>query len=173
MNQESFPGIPKVKTTPEIILEQEGSLENTNERKTLSPEELESRVSELADLSASRAEVAKHVNEAWGVKSKTELAELKAKGEETLAAHLEALQLDPELAEFQEGTLKEYDARIRELGSNPKVLRVYKEKFEEKKQTLARVLAYEHAEKELDAITRGRTETRRAVRESRPRPGSH
>lgn len=153
MKQESFPHVPEVKTTPETILEREGSTGSAKEKKHLSPEELESRVGELADLSASRAEVAKHVNEAWGVKSKTELAELQAKGEGALAAHFEALQLDPELAEFQEGTLKEYDARIRELGSNPEVLMTYKEKFEKQKQTLARVLAYEHAEKELDAIT--------------------
>ena len=154
MEREPFAHIPEVKTTPEIILEREGVPEATKEKKrALSPEELESRVNELAELSASRAEVAKHVNETWGVKSKTELAELKEKGEGALAAHLEALQLDPEMAEFQETTLQEYDARIKELGSNPAVLHSYKERFEKQKATLVKALEYEHAQKELDAIT--------------------
>lgn len=153
MSPEKIPHVPEVKTTPEIVLEKEGAQKSGKKEKTLSPEELESRVSELAEFSASRAEVAKHVNEAWGVKSKTELAEFKAKGEKEMAAHLEALSLDPELAEFQETTLHEYDARIKELASNPEVLRAYKEKFERQKQTLAKALEYEHAEKELGAIT--------------------
>ncbi len=153
MSPEKIPHIPEVKTTPEIVLEKEGAQKPEKREKPLSPEELESRVSELAELSASRAEVSKHVNEAWGVKSKTELAELKEKGGGETAAHLEALQLDPELAEFQETTLQEYDARIKELASNPDVLRAYKEKFEKQKETLAKALEYEHAEKELDAIT--------------------
>lgn len=153
MFPEKIPHIPKTKTTPEIVLEKEGAQKPEKRERPLSPEELESRVSELAELSASRAEVAKHVNEAWGVKSKTELAELKDKGEKETAAHLEALYLDPELAEFQETTLQEYDARIKELASNPEVLRTYKERFEKQKQTLAKALEYEHAEKELDAIT--------------------
>ncbi len=153
MSPEKIPHVPEVKTTPEIVLEKEGAQKSGKKEKTLSPEELESRVSELAEFSASRAEVAKHVNEAWGVKSKTELADLKAKGEKEMAAHLEALSLDPELAEFQETTLHEYDARIKELASNPEVLRAYKEKFERQKQTLAKALEYEHAEKELGAIT--------------------
>ena len=153
MSPEKIPHIPEVKTTPEIVLEKEGAQKPEKREKPLSPEELESRVSELAELSASRAEVSKHVNEAWGVKSKTELAELKEKGGGETAAHLEALQLDPELAEFQETTLQEYDARIKELASNPDVLRAYKEKFEKQKETLTKALEYEHAEKELDAIT--------------------
>lgn len=153
MSQEKIPHIPEVKTTPERILEQDGVQKPEKREKPLSAEELESRVSELAELSATRAEVSKHVNEAWGVSTKTELAELKAKGDKEAAAHLEALQLDPELAEFQETTLKEYDARIKELGGNKEVLRAYKEKFEKQKETLARALEYEHAEKELDAIT--------------------
>jgi hypothetical protein len=153
MSPEKTPHIPEVKTTPEVILEREGGQKAEKREKPLSPEELESRVSELAELSASRAEISKHVNEAWGVKSKTELAELKEKGEGETAAHLEALQLDPELAEFQETTLHEYDARIKELASNPEVMRVYKEKFEKQKETLAKALEYEHMEKELDALT--------------------
>ncbi len=153
MSPEKLPHIPEVKTTPEVILERESVEKPSKKEKPLSREELESRVNELAELSASRAEVAKHVNEAWGVKSKTELADLKAKGENEVAAHLEALSLDPELAEFQETTLTEYDARIKELASNPEVLRTYKEQFEKKKQTLTKSLQYEHAEKELDAIT--------------------
>jgi len=79
MPKEKIPHIPEVKTTPEIILEREGEQKIEKREKPLSPEELESRVSELAELSASRVEVSKHVNEAWGVKSKTELAELKEK----------------------------------------------------------------------------------------------
>ena len=152
MSPEKIPHVPEVKTTPEIVLEKEGVQKKEKKERPLSPEELESRVSEHAELSASRAEVAKHVNEAWGVKSKTELAELKTFGRslnnkereavekaeltinplsgkykiekktelptdlqeigndkesQAVAAHLEALSLDPELAEFQETTLRE------------------------------------------------------------------
>lgn len=153
MSLEQLPHIPEVKTTPETIFGKEGAPKATKKEKPLSPEELESRVNELVELSASRAEVSKHVNEAWGVKSKTELAELKEKGEDEVAAHLEALQLDPELAGFRETTLHEYDTRIKELGSNPDVLAAYKGKFNQQKELLAKVLEYEHAEKELDAIT--------------------
>jgi len=147
---EKMPHIPEVKTTPERVLEEAGK-EEVSKKERLTSEEIEVRVTELADLSAARAEVSKHVRDAWGGLTKQEREDLKAKGEESVIAHLESLKVDPELREFEETTLAETDKRIQELASNPDVLKAYKDRFENLKGTLAEVLAFEHLQKELRA----------------------
>ena len=151
MSPEKMPHIPEIKTTPERVLEEMGGEENVSGKERLAPEEIEARVTELADLSASRAEVSKHVRDAWGGLTKKERADLKAKGEEAVIAHLDSLKVDPELREFAESTLAETDARIKELASNPEVLKAYNGRFETLKGTLANVLAFEYLQKELHA----------------------
>lgn len=154
MLKEQFPHIPEVKTTPERILEEKGAEKKVPKvEKPLAPEQLETSVAELMELSAARAEAAYHLRETWGGLTGKEREELKSKGEAAMAAHFEAIQLDPELAEFQENILKEYDDRIKELGSQPQVLTAYKEQFGKIKETLGHTLHYEHFQKELDAIT--------------------
>ncbi|MEK7087132.1 MAG: hypothetical protein AAB958_00315, partial [Patescibacteria group bacterium] len=146
-----MPHIPEVKTTPERVLEEAGGEAKVAKKEKLAPEELETRVTELADLSAARAEVSKHVRETWGGLTKQEREDLKAKGDEAVIAHFDSLKVDPELREFTESTLAETDARIQELASNPDVLKAYKERFETLKETLASVLTFEHLQKELRA----------------------
>jgi len=152
MSKESLPPMPNMPTTPERIIEEKG-IDRTKEKEKLSPEQLEARVQELMDLSAARAEASKHVRESWGGLTKTEREELEQKGDDAVAAQFDALKVDPELAEFSENVLAEYDTRIQELGSNPKVMEAYSERFEGMKDALAKVLEYEHLHKELDAIT--------------------
>ena len=62
MSPEKMPHTPEVKTTPERVLEDAGK-EAEVSKERLSPEEIEVRVTELADLSAARPEVSKHVRE--------------------------------------------------------------------------------------------------------------
>lgn len=147
---EKMPHIPEVKTTPERVLE-EAEGEKVSKKEKLALEEVEARVVELADLSAARPEISMHVRETWGGLTKKEREELKAKGEEAVIAHLDSLKVDPELQEFSETTLAEYDERIKELASNPDVLKSYKDRFETLKGTLANVLSFEHLQKELRA----------------------
>ena len=149
MSPEKMPHIPEVKTTPEHVLEETGKEAEVSKKEKLAPEEVEARVTELADLSAARPEISMHVRETWGGLTKKEREELKAKGEDAVIAHLEALKVDPELREFSETTLAEYDERIKELASNPDVLKSYKDRFETLKGTLAKVLSFEHLQKEL------------------------
>lgn len=151
MPKEQFPHLPKIKTTPERILEEEG-IEKPEKKEPLTAEQIESRVNELMELSATRAEASKHLGEVWGGLTTAEREELKKKGEGMVAAHFEALRLDPNLVEFQEGVMKEYDDRIKELASHPDVLSKYKEKFEKQKQVLAQALSYEHLQKEREAV---------------------
>jgi len=157
MSPEKMPHTPEVKTTPERVLEEAEALRQAQGKKAevskerLSPEEIEVRVTELADLSAARPEVSKHVRETWGGLTKKEREELKAKEEETVIAHLESLKVDPELREFAESTLAETDKRIKELASHPDVLAAYKDRFETLKGTLAKVIAFDHLQKELHA----------------------
>ena len=54
MSPEKMPHIPEVKTTPERVLE-EAEGEKISKKERLAPEEIEARVTELADLSATRA----------------------------------------------------------------------------------------------------------------------
>ena len=152
MSKEQLPHIPNMPTTPERVLEETG-IDKSKEKVKLSPEQLEANVKELMELSAARAEASKHVRESYGGLTKTEREELKAKGEDAVAAQLEELRIDPELVEFSEGVLTDYDKRIQELGSNPKVLEEYKKRFEKIKGTLANIVAYEHIRGELNAIT--------------------
>ncbi|MDE1970078.1 MAG: AAA family ATPase [Patescibacteria group bacterium] len=152
MPKEQFPSMPNLPTTPERVIEEKG-VDSTKEKQKLSPEQLETRVQELMDLSAARVEASKHVRESWGGLTKTEREELKAQGDDAVAAQFDALKIDPEMAEFSENVLAEYDARIQELGSNSKVMETYKERFEGMKDTLANVLTYEHLQKELSAVT--------------------
>lgn len=148
---EKIPHIPKVKTTPERVLEENEKVEKGPKKERLTQEEIDMRVTELADLSASRAEISKHVRDAWGGLTKQEREDLKAKGKEAVIAHLDSLKVDPELREFEETTLAETNQRIQELASNPEVLKAYKDRFENLKGTLAKVLAFEHLQKELRA----------------------
>lgn len=144
-----MPHIPRVKTTPEHILEDAGKKVRLSKKERFSPEEIDVRVTELADLSAARPEASKHVRETWGGLTKKEREELKAKGRGAVIAHLESLKIDPELREFEEASLSEYDERIKELASHPGVLTAYKDRFDTLKGTLANVLAFEHLQKEL------------------------
>ncbi|MBI1755288.1 hypothetical protein HYR65_03310, partial [Candidatus Azambacteria bacterium] len=151
MSPEKMPHIPEVKTTPERVLEEAGKEVEVSKKEKLAPEEVETRVTELADLSAARPEISMHVRETWGGLTKKEREELKAKGENAVIAHLDSLKVDPELREFSETTLAEYDERIKELASNPDVLKSYRDRFETLKGTLAKVLSFEHLQKELNA----------------------
>ena len=170
MSPEKMPHIPEVKTTPERVLE-EAEGEKISKKERLAPEEIEARVTELADLSATRAEISKHVRETWGGLTKKEREDLKAKGEETVIAHLDSLKVDPELREFAESTLAETDAQIKELASNPDVLKAYKGRFETLKGTLASVLAFEHLQKELRAAESREQKLRLAYEQFGRSPG--
>ncbi len=152
MSKEQFASMPNLPTTPERVIQEKG-IDSTKEKEKLSPKQLEARVQELMDLSAARAEASKHVRESWGGLTKTEREELKAQGDEVVVAQFDALKIDPEMAEFSENVLAEYDTRIQELGSNSKVMEAYKERFEGMKDALAKVLTYEHLQKELGAVT--------------------
>lgn len=162
------PHIPNISTMPEQVLVERETKEKTA---SLNPEQIKEQVSELFELSAARAEAGKHTREAWGGLTKKEREELKAKGEEAIAAHLEAARLDPELAEFRETTLEEYDNRIAELSSNPKVLETYKSRFGQLKKTLANVLSYEHLRQEKDAVSKAEEKLRKLYESIGKAPG--
>jgi energy-coupling factor transporter ATP-binding protein EcfA2 len=162
------PHIPNMPTTPEQVLSEKEIKEKTVH---LSPEQIKEQVSELFELSAARAEAGKHSREAWGGLTKKEREELKAKGEEAVSAHLEAARLDPELAEFRETSLEEYDNRIAELSSNPKVLETYKNRFGQLKETLANVLSYEHLRQEQDAVSKAEEKLRKLYESIGKAPG--
>lgn len=151
MFKEKLPHIPKGKTTPELVLEEQKTGTSKKEKASLTPEQIEANVGELAELSAARAEASKHLREVWGL-TRAEREKLQEKGEKDVAAHFEALKIDPELAEFQENIVKEYDGRIQELSSQPQVLKAYKDHFEKQKTILAKTLSYEHLQKESDAV---------------------
>ncbi|MBI3685139.1 hypothetical protein HY250_01925 [Candidatus Azambacteria bacterium] len=61
MSPEKMPHIPEVKTTPERVLEEAGKEVEVSKKEKLAPEEVETRVTELADLSAARPEISMHV----------------------------------------------------------------------------------------------------------------
>ena len=77
---------------------EEHGLDESKEKVKLSPEQVETNVNELTELSASRAEASKHVRESYGGLTKSEREELKEKGEGAVVAQLDALNIDPELA---------------------------------------------------------------------------
>lgn len=163
-----IPHIPNMPTTPEKVLTERKIKEETV---LLGPEQIKERVSELFELSAARAEAGKHNREAWGGLTKKEREELKAKGEEAVSAHLEAARLDPDLVEFRETNLKEYDNRIAELSSNPKVLEEYKSRFEQLQETLANVLSYEHLRQEKDVVSKAEEKLRKLYESIGKAPG--
>jgi len=162
------PNIPDIPTTPEQVLTEREIKEKTA---PLSPEQIKEQVSELFELSAARAEAGKHSRETWGGLTKKEREELKAKGEEAVSAHLEAARLDPELAEFSETSLEEYDNRIAEISSNPKVLEAYKGRFGQLKETLANVLSYEHLRQEENAVSKAEEKLRKLYERIGKAPG--
>ena len=162
--------IPNMPTTPEQVLAERETKEKAvsfppeaDRPWAESPEQIKEQTSELFELSAARAEAGKHSREAWGGLTKKEREELKDKGEEAVSAHLEAARLDPDLAEFRETTLEEYDNRIAELSSNPKVLEAYKSRFGQLKETLANVLSYEHLRQEKDASIKSRRKIKKTL----------
>lgn len=151
MSKEYPRHLPEVQTTPERVLEERGQAPEISKEK-LTPAEVEARVTELAELSAARPEAMLHLKESWGGFTKAERAELKKKGKEAVASRIDALKLDPELIEFQERVVDEYDEQIQKLASDPQILKGYKQYFEEKKQALADAVQYEHLHGELTAI---------------------
>mgnify|MGYP001560276243 FL=1 len=169
MERESLPHIPNIPTTPEQVLREKQP--ETKEAEPLTPEQVKEQVSELLELSAARAEAGKHAREAWGGLTKAEREELKSKGEDAVAAHLETARLDPELVEFRETTLEEYDNRIAELSSHPQVLEAYKDRFGELKETLGRAVSYEHLCQEEDAVTKAKQKLRKLYEEIGRAPG--
>ena len=169
MERESLPHIPDIPTTPEQVLREKQP--EAKEAEPLSPEQVKERVNELLELSAARAEAGKHTREAWGGLTKQEREELKSKGEDAVAAHIETARLDPELVEFRETSLEEYDNRIAELSDNPQVLDAYKNRFGELKETLARAVSYEHLRNEEDAVTKAEQKLRKLYEEIGRTPG--
>ena len=134
MSKEQFPHIPEIKTTPETVLEEAG-LKPERAKEKITPEQLESSVEELMELSSYRAEAVRHRAEyLW--KSK-ELGE--------------KLAGDPRLEELNKD-VKEYDKEILNISKNPDTLEAYKEKFGALKETLGQVFAYEHLQKEFEAV---------------------
>ncbi len=171
MSKEKLTHIPNIPTTPERVLEEVGT-DESKEKVKLSPEQLEASVKELMELSAARAEASKHVRESYGGLTKAEREELKEKGEDAVAAQLEELRIDPELVEFSEGVLADYDKRIQELGSNPKVLEGYKKGFEKTKGTMTNVMSYEHLRGELNAVANSEQKLRLLYEKVGRAPGS-
>ena len=167
--RESLPHIPDIPTTPELVLREKQT--ETKEAEPLTLEQIKERVSELLELSAARAEAGKHAREAWGGLTKQEREELKSKGEGAVAAHIKSARLDPELVEFRETTLTEYDDRIAELSGNPQVLDAYKNRFGELKGTLAQAVEYEHLRQEEDAVTKAEQKLRKLYEEIGRAPG--
>ncbi len=169
MKRESLPHIPNIPTTPERILREKQI--KVKETEPLSAEEIKEQVTELFELSAARAEAGKHTREAWGGLTKKEREELKSKGEDAIATHIETARLDPELAQFRETTLEEYDDRIAELSSNPQVLNAYKNQFEELKETLAHAVSFEHLRHEEDVVTKAEQKLRKLYEKIGSAPG--
>jgi hypothetical protein len=170
MSPEKMPHIPDIATTPEQVFGEE-QIENKVEQETLSAEQIDARVQELVELSAARAEAGKHTREVWGGLTKQGREELKGQGEEAVAAHFQAASLDPELIEFRETTLEEYDARIKELSSNPQVLDAYKTRFDKTKETLARAVTYEHLHREQDVVSGAEAKVRKLYEKIGRAPG--
>lgn len=162
------PHIPNMPITPEQVLAEK---EIKEEVASLNPEQIKEQVNELFELSAARAEAGKHAREAWGGLTKEEREELKAKGEKAVLAHLEAVMLDPDLIEFRETNLKEYDNRIAELSSNPKVLEAYKSRFGQIKETLINVLSYERLRQEESAVSKAEGKLRKLYERIGKTPG--
>src|SRR3989344_4394245 len=168
-SREQLPHIPDIPTTPERVLAEKS--QETKESEPLTAEQIKERVAELFELSGARAEAGKHAREAWGWLTKSEREELKGKGEEAVSAHLEAARLDPELVEFRETTLEEYDGRIAELSGNSQVLDAYKNRFGELKDTLARAVSYEHLRQEEDVVIKAEQKLRKLYEEIGRAPG--
>lgn len=120
-------------------------------REALSPQDAESAAAELYELRVLRREGEGHARETWGL-SKKEREELRGKGSEAVAAHLEALALDPEIAEFHEGVIREYDERIRELERNPDVKSAYAELTRKARPFIVEAASFERMRREHDAI---------------------
>jgi hypothetical protein len=169
MKRESSPHIPNIPTTPERVLREKPT--KAKEAEPLNAEQIKERVTELFELSAARAEAGKHAREIWGGLTKEEREELKSKGADAVAAHIATARLDPELIEFRETTLEEYDNRIAELSANPQVLDAYKNHFGELKETMARAVSYEHLRQEEDAVTRTEQKLRKLYEEIGRAPG--
>lgn len=123
----------------------------SRQEKLLTPEQVEASAEELADLYVLKGEATKHVREAWGLSTK-EREELKNKGETEIAAHFEAAQLDPELAEFQEETLQDYDKRIQELATDSRIATAYEQQKQKAQKTIGQAISYEHLRKEHEAL---------------------
>ena len=170
MSQEKMPHIPDIATTPEQISGEEQAERKIKEA-PLNPEQIEERVGELIELSAARAEAGKHAREAWGGLTKQERDELKSKGEEAVAVQIQATRLDPELIEFRDTTLEEYDSRIKELSANPQVLQAYKDRFGELKETLARAISYEHLQQEQGVVADAEAKIRKLYEKIGRAPG--
>ena len=162
------PHIPNMPTTPEQVLAEKEVKENAE---YLSPEQIKEKVGELFELSAARAEAGKHSREAWGGLTKEEREKLKADGKDAILAHLEAARIDPDIAEFRETALEEYDGRIAELSSNPKVLESYKSRFGQLKEILANVLSYEHLCQEGNAVSKAEEKLRKLYEKIGKTPG--
>jgi|GEM_PF-5560154 len=125
--------------------------DETQQEKLLTPEQIEANAEELANLYVLKGEANKHAREAWGLSTK-EREELKNKGKTEIAAHFEAAQLDPELAEFQEETLQDYNKRIQELATDSQVVTAYEERKQKAQKTIGQAISYEHLRKEHEAL---------------------
>lgn len=169
MAKESLSKVPNVPTTPERVLEEKQLVAKKTEK--LSAKQIQERATELFELSAARSEAGKHAREAWGGLTKQEREELKNEGGDKVAAYIEAERLDPELIEFRETTLEEYDDRIAELSGNTDVLNAYKKGFGELTQTLSRAVAYEHLRQESEVVTKAEERLRQLFEKIGRAPG--
>jgi hypothetical protein len=118
---------------------------------SLTPEEATDAAKELAELYVLRREADAHARESWGLK-RDEREQLQAKGEDAVVAHFEALERDPEIAEFQEDVLAEQESRIQELKSRPEVVAAHERIVEAAKPHVGQAITYEHLRREKDAV---------------------
>jgi energy-coupling factor transporter ATP-binding protein EcfA2 len=158
MRREQLRHVPDLGTSPEHALEENTA--SNRETEPLTPEEVERRAEELGELLTARTEAARHARESWGGLTRQEREELKAKGNEATVAHFDALHLDPELGEFQEGVLTENENRIEELKRQPEVIAAHERLVEEARPHVLQAVRYEHLHRERDAVEQSLTKLR-------------
>lgn len=137
--------------------EQEGLPETSQaavlspEQEPIGPQDVEAAARELAQLRLFHGDAQREAGKFWNL-SKSAREELRERGSDAVATHLDALGRDPEIAQFHEDIVTGYDDRIKELEANPEVAKAYQGLVGQARSYSFEAISFERLRRERDAI---------------------
>src|SRR3989344_1778249 len=147
MRGESFQRHPEKEGLPETS--QAAVL--SPEQEPIGPQDVEAAARELAQLRLFHGDAQREAGKFWNL-SKSAREELRERGSDAVATHLDALGRDPEIAQFHEDIVTGYDDRIKELEANPEVAKAYQGLVGQARSYSFEAISFERLRRERDAI---------------------